>query len=160
MNESVVNRERTSLIGDAGEHLVVAELLRRGWLAALAPRNATAFDVLAERSGRVLRIRVKTMSAASRTWCWNLKRDAQHFRDLRRDGLDRIVLVRFPAEGPASFWIGPTDVLDDLLCRSREVYLAGRRKDGTPHPADNRMVRVGPELLPPTWADAWASLDE
>jgi len=41
---------RGPLIGDAGEHFVVAELLRRGWLAALAPRNSTAFDAPARHS--------------------------------------------------------------------------------------------------------------
>jgi hypothetical protein len=37
-----------TLIGNAGEHYVVAELLRRGIVAALAPRNAPAMrDVVA-----------------------------------------------------------------------------------------------------------------
>ncbi len=36
-----------TLIGNAGEYYVVAELLKRGVLAALAPRNAPAFDILA-----------------------------------------------------------------------------------------------------------------
>jgi hypothetical protein len=34
-----------TLISNAGEYYVVAELLRRGIIASLAPRNAPAFDV-------------------------------------------------------------------------------------------------------------------
>jgi hypothetical protein len=40
---------KESLIGNAGEYYVVAELLKRGVIAALAPRNAPAFDILATR---------------------------------------------------------------------------------------------------------------
>jgi hypothetical protein len=37
------------LIGNAGEYYVVAELLKRGIIAALAPRNAPSFDILATK---------------------------------------------------------------------------------------------------------------
>ena len=37
-----------SLIGNAGEFYVVAELLKRGVIAALVPRNTPAVDVLAK----------------------------------------------------------------------------------------------------------------
>lgn len=47
-----------TLVGNAGEHFVMAELLRRECVGALAPRNAApAFDILATRGGRTVRIR-------------------------------------------------------------------------------------------------------
>jgi len=48
------------LIGNAGEYYVVAELLKRGIVAALAPRNAPSFDILTTRGNRTVKIRVKT----------------------------------------------------------------------------------------------------
>ncbi len=41
-----------SLIGNTGEHYVIAELLKRGIIAAQTPRNAIAFDILATNGGR------------------------------------------------------------------------------------------------------------
>ena len=52
-----------TLIGNAGEYYVVAELLKRGVIAALAPRNDPAFDIIATKGSRTVRIRVKTKSA-------------------------------------------------------------------------------------------------
>jgi hypothetical protein len=36
----------TSLLGAAGEHFVMSELLRRGYIAALAPRGAPNADIV------------------------------------------------------------------------------------------------------------------
>ncbi len=45
-----------TLIGNAGEFYVMAELLKRGVVAALAPRNAPGFDVLATKGSLTARI--------------------------------------------------------------------------------------------------------
>lgn len=39
-------RSETSLIGAAGEHYVMAELLRRGFIAALAPQGVPNMDIV------------------------------------------------------------------------------------------------------------------
>ena len=57
-----------SLIGNAGEYYVVAELLKRSVVAALAPRNTPSFDILAIKGNRSARIRVKTKSAEYSVW--------------------------------------------------------------------------------------------
>ena len=61
------------LIGNAGEYYVIAELLKRGVVAALTPRNTPAFDVLATKGNRTVRIRVKTKSAQYSIWQWQVK---------------------------------------------------------------------------------------
>jgi hypothetical protein len=66
-----------TLIGNAGEYYVVAELLRRGIIAALAPRNAPAFDVLATKGKITVRIRVKTTG-----WHYVTKKNGSIFRNL------------------------------------------------------------------------------
>ena len=62
-----------TLIGNAGEYYVMAELLKRGVVAGLMPRNAPSFDILATRGNRTVRIRVKTKSAQYDNWRWIVK---------------------------------------------------------------------------------------
>lgn len=79
-----------TLIGNAGEYYVVAELLKRGIIAALAPRNSPAFDILATNSERTVRIRVKTKSSEYSDWQWNAKKDDSIFRCWQRSGIDPV----------------------------------------------------------------------
>jgi Holliday junction resolvase-like predicted endonuclease len=71
-----------TLIGNAGEYYVVAELLRRGIIAALAPRNAPALDVLATKGKITVRIRVKTKSHDNTGWHYVTKKNGSIFRNL------------------------------------------------------------------------------
>jgi len=45
-----------TLIGNAGEYYVMAELLKRDVIAALAPRNAPGFDILATKGSRIINL--------------------------------------------------------------------------------------------------------
>jgi len=107
-----------TLVGNAGEYFAMAELLRRGWIAALAPRNAPAFDILATRGGRTVRIRVKTRSAAKADkWQWNAKADGTTFPELGESDDDFTVLVTLPEEArerPA-YHVVPTAAVDERL---------------------------------------------
>ncbi len=49
MKKGRVKSGEGNLIAASGEHFVAAELLKRGVLAALTPRNAPAFDILASQ---------------------------------------------------------------------------------------------------------------
>lgn len=55
-----IKKGEGTLIGNAGEYFVVAELLKRGVIAALAPRNTPGFDLLAARKDSTVKVRVKT----------------------------------------------------------------------------------------------------
>ena len=72
-----------TLIGNAGEYFVTAELLKRGIIAALAPRNSPAFDILATNPEKTVRIRVKTKSEEYDAWQWVAKKDGAIFRHLQ-----------------------------------------------------------------------------
>lgn len=154
---------RGPLIGDAGEHFVVAELLRRGWLAALAPRNSTAFDVLATRGERMIKLRVKTKTGAAREvardsggWVWNQKPDGVVFRDMS-DKDDLVVMVSLPNDGPVRYWIAPTRTVDVLLRERHAAWLARPGKHGRPH-RDGAMRRLPESAAPEAWREAWAAL--
>jgi hypothetical protein len=86
-----------TLIGNAGEFYVAAELLKRGVIAALAPRNAPAFDILAAKGKKTVRVRVKTKSAEYTDWQWMVKKDGHIFRDLGKTD-DFTILVNLTSE--------------------------------------------------------------
>ncbi len=65
-----IKKGEGTLIGNAGEFYVAAELLKRGVIAALAPRNAPAFDMLATKGSKTVRVRVKTKSTEYTDWQW------------------------------------------------------------------------------------------
>ncbi len=55
-------RINSRIIGAAGEHFVLCQLLRRGWIATQAPEGAPNMDILVtdEHSRRLCSIQVKT----------------------------------------------------------------------------------------------------
>jgi hypothetical protein len=123
-----------TLVGNAGEHFVMAELLRRECVAALAPRNAPAFDILATRGGRTVRIRVKTRSAAKADkWQWTAKAAGTIFPELG-EADDFTVLVTLP-ENPGErpeYHIVPTEGLEKRLREGYERYRGTPGRRGQP----------------------------
>jgi hypothetical protein len=102
-------------IGNAGEYYVVAELLKRGIVATLAPRNAPSFDILATKENRTVRIRVKTKSQEYSDWQWVAKKDCSIFRNLSEDG-DFTVLVDLAMETKdLKFYVVPTYQIEAWL---------------------------------------------
>lgn len=104
-----------TLIGNSGEHYVMAELLKREIVAALAPRNAPSFDILAAKENRTVRIRVKTKSQIYQVWQWVAKKDGNIFRDLSEYG-DFVVLVDLAMDiKDLKFYVVPTSQIDRWL---------------------------------------------
>ncbi len=56
------NKVSSAIVGDGGEHYVLSQLLRRGWIAALAPDGAPNMDILVtdENNQRLCAIQVNT----------------------------------------------------------------------------------------------------
>src|ERR1041384_1141929 len=112
-----------SFIGNAGEHYVVAELLKRDAVAALAPRNAPAFDILASRADRVVRLRVKTKSEQYDMWQWNAKDDGTVFRQLSKHN-DFTVLVNLTQDHhKLRFFVVPTITVNKWLMADFKEWL-------------------------------------
>lgn len=65
----------TSLLGAAGEHYVLSELLRRGFVAALAPQGVPNMDILvADTDGdQLCAIQVKTRSGRGGDGGWHMR---------------------------------------------------------------------------------------
>jgi hypothetical protein len=104
-----------SLIGNTGEYYVIAELLKRGIIAAQTPRNAIAFDILATNGSRTVKIRVKTKSAQYDHYQWNIKEDGSIFKMLDKKD-DYVVLVNLNhGNARPDFYVVPTVLIDEWL---------------------------------------------
>jgi len=126
-----------TLIGNAGEYFVTAELLKRGVIAALAPRNAPAFDILATDRERTVKIRVKTKTAEYDIWQWSIKKDGNIFRFLQDQG-DFTVLVNLTKETKdMDYFIVPTTLLNQWLIEDFENWLATPGKNGQARASNN-----------------------
>lgn len=150
-----------TLIGNAGEYYVMAELLKRGVVAGLMPRNAPSFDILATSGDRTVRIRVKTKSAQYDNWRWIVKKDKTLFRELSRNG-DFTVLVN-PADDTKDleFFVVPTHVLSKWLCDGFEEWRSTPGKNGRQRDPENPMRALyfshEAKRLEP-YRNAWGSL--
>ena len=135
-----------ALIGNAGEYYVVAELLKRGIVAALAPRNAPAFDILATRGNRTVRIRVKTKSQEYPIWQYSAKKDGKSiFRDLSKNG-DVTVLVDLTMETKdLKFYIVPTHQINTWLREGFDEWVNTLGKNDRPHNPANKKRNLSQE---------------
>lgn len=143
MSSGKIKAGEGTLIGNAGEHYVMAELLKRGVIAALAPRNAPAFDILATRGEKAVRIRVKTKSEEYDYWQWNVKKDGAIFRHLSTQS-DFIVLVNLTNETKdLSFYIARTTDVDGWLKADFDRWLNTPGKKGQKRAATNPKRHLG-----------------
>ncbi len=142
-----------TLIGNSGEFFVVAELLKRGVVAALAPRNAPAFDILATHGKKTVRIRVKTKTGGYTIWRWNAKKDGSLFLYLDKKGDFTILVNLTEKSAEMDYYIVPTAVINDWLVSDFNEWVAMPGKNGRPHDPTNKIRAFdvedwGKELAP------------
>ncbi len=132
-----------TLIGNAGEYYVTAELLKRGVIAALAPRNAPSFDILATKSDKTIRIRVKTKSEQYDVWQWVTKKDGEIFHNLHAEG-DFSVLVNLSKETKnLEYFIIPTVILNRWLKKDFDDWASTPGKKGQQRSLTNKKRHLG-----------------
>ena len=136
-----VKEGRATFLGNAGEHYVVADLLRRDIIADRAPRNAPGIDVLATTGPHSVNVRVKTMSHEAGDWVWMAKDDGTVFPGLHLER-DFVVLVGLAGGQAPEYWIVATSVLDNELRRLHDEWLETPGRAGRRH-KNNPMRRIG-----------------
>jgi hypothetical protein len=114
----------SAIIGAAGEYFVMAELLKRGRLAGLAPRGTRDFDIIATKSGSTIHVRVKTKTADSKLFRWNRRLDDRVFR-VPLSEKDFCVLVDIGGESPTYFVI-PTELVEGKLQQNWDEWRRGK----------------------------------
>lgn len=113
----------SSATGNAGEYLVMAELLLRDFDAYMAGRENPAFDIacFANPSRRATRLRVKTTTDGRAKW--SAKSDGSVFRNTG-DGDDFVVIANLGVtSGKREFYVVPTNVVDAALKSDFEFYI-------------------------------------
>lgn len=128
-------------VGNAGEHLVMAELLARGFHAFMADRANPAFDISVYKDRKHSVVRVKTTTSASLQW--NAKSDDTIFLEMARKNDFVAIVVLKSGVRAADIYIVPTVVADRTLRRCHEHWHKYGRRDGRPRKVtSHRQIRL------------------
>jgi hypothetical protein len=149
------------LIGNAGEFYVMAELLKRGIIAGLTPRNAPAFDILATNIQKTVSIRVKTKSEEIDVWQYSINKQGNIFRSIQEKG-DLSVLVNLAEDVKnVRYFVIPTKIINDWLIKDFDDYINTPGVGGKPHSKANpkrtlSYIKYAENLA--EYENNWASL--
>lgn len=133
------------ILGAAGEHYVMAELLRRGLIAAKAPEGVPNFDiVITDINGeRLAAIQVKTRRdyrGGDKGWHMKAKHDT-----LVADRMFYVFVdVGSDENSPVSFYVMPSRVVAEACRMSHQIWLQTPGLGGRPH-GDSEMRRLLPK---------------
>jgi hypothetical protein len=135
---------QSTLLGAAGEYHVMAELLRRGYIAALAPQGVPNADIVVTdvEGSRLCSIQVKTRRDLGSDGGWHMK--AKH-EDIRSDRLFYcfVDFGKTPSARPAVHVV-PSALVANVLSVTHRKWLATPGKKGQPH-KDGPMRRLLPD---------------
>ena len=129
----------SSAKGNVGEHLIMAELLHRGFDAYWADRGNPAFDIACfwNSTGRSTRLRVKTTHNHSAIW--TVKKSGLIFLDVQP--ADDFVVIADLGAGlrKRDVYIVPTETLLDSLQSDHAYYVSIPKRDGTARKQEQGM---------------------
>jgi hypothetical protein len=135
---------QSTLTGAAGEHFVLCQLLRRGWIAALAPKGVPNADIIVTDidGNRQCAIQVKTRSKGSDKG-WHM---SQKHEEITSEHLF-YCFVDMEEENslPVTFII-PSTVVAVALKEAHQLWLSTPGRKGQAH-NDNKMRRLLPDYL-------------
>jgi hypothetical protein len=150
----------TSLLGAAGEHYVLSELLRRGFVAALAPQGVPNMDILvADTDGdQLCAIQVKTRSGRGGDGGWHMrpKHEKHHAERLFYCCVDFGNSAR---ERP-NVYVIPSQKVAEVIGTAHRAWLSNPGKNGRIRqdssvrrllPDYAYAFRPGPNLYPMGW---------
>jgi hypothetical protein len=135
---------QSTLLGAAGEHHIMAELLRRGYIAALAPQGVPNADIVVTdiEGSRLCSIQVKTRRALGSDGGWHMK--AKHEGILGERLFYCFVDFGSTTEDRPVVHVLPSGLVAEVLKKSHQVWLATPGKKGQPH-KDGPMRRLLPD---------------
>ena len=141
-----------SLIGAAGEHLVLSRLLSMGLLAAQAPRGVRKVDILVNSldAGEATLIQVKTRSASGRRgWAMNQKHEGIDDEDLF------YCFVNLEPQHPVVHVV-PAAVVANVIKTSHQLWLDTPGRNGRVHSqTDMRLLDPHDKSQPDNWLDEY-----
>ena len=139
-------QSQSSLIGAAGEHYVMSALLRRGYIAALAPTGVPNADIVVTDIGgsRLCSIQVKTRRGVGADGGWHMKAKHEH---IRGDHLF-YCFVDFLASDEARtiIYVMPSAKVAEVIAAAHQKWLKTPGQKGQPH-RDGPMRRLLPDYV-------------
>jgi hypothetical protein len=135
---------QTTLLGAAGEYFVLSSLLRRGYIAALAPQGVPNTDIVVSdiTGDRLCAIQVKSRRAIGSDGGWHMseKHETIAGKNLFYAFVD---FGRSENDQPKVF-ILPSREVCDVLYASHKAWLKKPGRNGQPH-RDTTMRRFLPD---------------
>jgi hypothetical protein len=134
----------STLLGAAGEHFVMSQLLRRGYIAALAPHGVPNTDIVVSniRGSRLCSIQVKTRRSLGSDGGWHMQEKHERIRE------DRLfycfVDVGTTLVSQPTVHVIPSAVVATILKESHQLWLALPGRNGRAH-KDGPMRRFLPD---------------
>jgi hypothetical protein len=161
---------QTSLTGVAGEHYVLCELLRQGYVAALAPAGAPNADIVVTdtEGSRLCAIQVKTRRGVGADGGWHM--NAKHEKPLGNRYFYCFVDFQEPEKVRALVYVIPAAVVAKAISEAHQKWLCtpgkkGQHKDGPMRrllPDYRRTWTANENPYPAGWLDqyqdAWGIL--
>jgi len=135
---------KSSVLGAAGEHYAMCQLLRQGLIAALAPAGVPNCDIVVTDGigARLCAIQVKTRVAKGSDGGWHMSKKHE---SLSSPTLF-YVFIDFGATvtAPPVSYVVPSKIVADVVRRQHVAWLAQPVKSGKPH-ADSEFRRFMPD---------------
>ena len=156
-----MNKISSTIVGAAGEYHVLSQLLRRGWIAALAPDGAPNMDILVtdENNQKLCAIQVKTRRDIGHDKGWHMK--PKHESMIVDDLFYVFVDVGKQPSDPTTCYVLPSEVVADCIRLCHKVWLDTPGKGGRPHKNSNvRMLLPDYSFIRPPSQDGRAIVDQ
>ena len=150
-------KRSTKIVGAAGQHYVMYELLRRNFVAALTPEGVPGVDILVSdlTGGHLASLQVKTASAPRPTWPLGTKSETLVSERLYYC----FVMPKDELMTSPDCWIIPSAIVAEHATISHRTWLQGEPKRGpTRNDSDRRAMHKSCEPLekyPQGWLDPY-----
>ena len=143
-NSANMGKINPTIVGAAGEYHVLSQLLRRGWIAALAPGGAPNMDILVTdaNSKKLCAIQVKTRRDVGSDKGWHMKPRSETM--ISENLFYVFVDIGKQPSDPTTTYILPSTVVADCIRLCHQVWLDTPGKGGRPH-KDSDVRRLKPD---------------
>lgn len=134
----------STLTGAAGEQYVLYQLLRRGWVAALAPKGVPGVDIIVtdKEGNRQCAIQVKTRRDTGSDKGWHMRK--KHETIVSKTLYYCFVDIGKTESDIPTIFIIPSEIVASILKDSHQLWLKTPGKNGSRH-NDTDMRRLLPD---------------